>query len=183
MPRTPTIPLAAAASFVALVAFTVSPLPAQTTGSDLVTASVTVASTPVTVTGLQDLLFGTHFATEGVVTNEVDAEWGITGPEGSVVDIAFTALPGFLEDGVGNAVPVIYGATSLALWCDDGAGNQTMVNHTPAQGTNLGCLLFNGGALVELGNGAGFDGNVSVDLTDALDGTYTAVIELTVTIR
>ena len=162
---------------------TVAPIAAQTTDSDQVTASVTVASDPVTVTGLQNLTFGTHFASEGLVTNEADAEWGITGPVGSVVDIALTTLPAFLEDGSGNTVPVTYGATSLALWCDDGAGNNTMVNHTPVQGVNIGCLLFNGGALAELGNGSGFDGNVSIDLTGAPDGTYTAFIELTATIR
>ena len=53
----------------------------------------------------------------------------------------------------------------------------------PVEGALYGCLLFDGGALVELGNGAGADGNVTVDLTGAEAGTYTAFIELTATIR
>lgn len=161
----------------------VLPALAQGSDADAVNASVTVVP-EINVAGLQDLLFGTHFASEGVVENEQDAEWFITGPPGTTVDLAFSILPATLADGVGNTVPVVYGTESMNVVCDDGTGNTPNLFTDPAVGFT-GCLLPSGGtALVELGlPGQTFDGAASVDLTGAPSGTYTAVVELTATVN
>ena len=166
----------------ALTAVLSHPATAQISDAGTVTASVTVESVPVSVTGLQDLFFGTHFASEGIVPNQSDGEWSVEGPVDAVVDLSFSMLPFTLADN-GNLVPVSYGSTSMAVWCDDGAGNVTGQFVNPELGFN-GCDLGAAGSvLVELGNGAGADGSVTVDLTGAPNGTYTAIIELTATIN
>lgn len=169
---------------VLVLAAPVSPAAAQITDAATINASVTVESTPVTVSGVQDLTFGTHFASEGVVENQGDGEWLIDGPAGSEVYISFNNLPTVLEDDTGaNVVGLNYGSTSLSLWCDDGAGNNVMTSADPRFGQHPCLLAANGNILIELGNGTGGDGKVSVDLTDAPDGTYTALIELTATVN
>lgn len=161
----------------------VSPAVAQDTDAATVNASVTVES-PVTVSGAQDLMFGTHFASEGVVENQSDGEWLIDGPAGSEISISFNSLPTVLEDDAGaNVVGLNYGNTSLSLWCDDGAGNIVMTSADPTIGSQTCLLPASGDVLIELGNGTGGDGKVGVDLTDASDGTYTALIELTATVN
>jgi hypothetical protein len=174
--------ISAAIAGVALVAVIPQSAVAQISDAGTVTASVTVESVPVSVTGLQDLAFGTHFASEGLVQNQADGEWSVEGPIDASVDLSFSMLPSSLANN-GNDVAVSYGATSMGVWCDDGAGNITGQFMDPASGFN-GCLLGAAGSiLVELGNGAGADGWVTVDLTGAPDGTYTAIIELTATVN
>lgn len=177
--------LAVATVLTAMVfAAPVSPAVAQDTDAATVSASVTVEATPVTVSGAQDLMFGTHFASEGVVENQSDGEWLIDGPAGSEISISFNSLPAVLEDDTGaNVVGLSYGNTSLALWCDDGTGNIVMTSADPTIGSQTCLLPASGGVLIELGNGTGGDGKVGVDLTDAPDGTYTALIELTATVN
>lgn len=175
-------PISVVIAGAALVAAVSHPAAAQISDAGTVTASVTVESVPVSVTGLQDLFFGTHFASEGIVQNQSDGEWSVEGPVDAVVDLSFSMLPFTLADN-GNLLPVSYGTTSMAVWCDDGAGNITGQFVNPATGFN-GCNLGAAGSvLVELGNGAGADGRVTVDLTGAPNGTYTAIIELTATIN
>lgn len=176
--------LTAACAAAAFVPLTTTSAAAQLTDAATAVATVTVESTPITVSGGGILSFGTHFAAAGIVENQGgDVEWLIDGPVGATVELSFTQLPGVLEDGVGNSLPVQYGSTSMSVWCDDGAGNVTAVNTRPEFGAV--CLLDqNGSGLVELGNGlGGSPGRVSVDLTGAPDGTYTGTIELTAIIR
>ena len=171
----------AGAILMALICIGVSAAAAQTTSAASADATLTVVSTPVAVSPFSDLLFGTHFASDGLVADQQAAEFEIGGPPGAVISLEFTMLPSALVDGGGHSVALSYGTTSLTVTCDDGAGNVVPLSGSP--GTAVCLMPSSGSALLQLGNGADVDGYVHVDLTGAPDGTYTGVIELTATIN
>ena len=166
-----------------LILATHSAAAAQSTDVGSVGASVTVASTALSAFSFTDLDFGIHFASEGTVTAENAANWVIDGPADATVDLTFTILPGFLSDGAGHSLGLTYGATSMFTICDDGVGNSVEQSTAPELGFT-GCKLGpTGSAAAGLGAGSGVSDHVTADLTGAVDGVYSAVIELTVTIQ
>jgi hypothetical protein len=144
-------------------------------------ATVTVNASAISVVGIADLDFGSHFATDGSVANETPALWSVD-PGGTAVDVdlAMTQLPTLLDNGSGDQVPLTYGSTSLWAGCGTGP-----VRSDPAVGI-VQCDLNppGGGGNVALGLDDGGAGDlVEVDLTGAAGGTYTATLELTATIH
>lgn len=148
-----------------------------------VQATVTVLNEELAVTGLFDLEFGSHFASEGVVLNSEPAVWDVsTGSSAALVDLTMSQLPSFLDNGSGDLVPVTYGVNSLAALCSGGS----LIQADPSVGIQS-CLIesLEGGNVV-LGNTFGnFPGTelVEVDLSSAVGGTYTATLELTATLN
>lgn len=164
-----------------LAPFLVSEAAAQS-DAGTVNASVTVETDAITVTGAQDLLFGTHFASEGAVIPEQAAAWQIdvsTSPTN--VDLFFSILPTeLLDEALLVGLPLIYGLDSFAAQC---AG--IVVTADPAVGiTN--CDVEPGLGFAILGDdpslGIGSE-SIMVDLTGAPAGTYMATVELTATIN
>ena len=151
------------------------PVAAQGSASGSIEASLTVVA-EISVAPAQPIQFGTHFPSAGSVVGG-DGEWFINGAAGTTVDVSLD-LPGNLFEPGGSFIPLTWGTTSLTLWCDDGAGNITATIANPETGSS-GCLLPEGGALIELGNGLGADGNVTALVSGNPPGVYTAVIELT----
>jgi len=172
--------MGAALAAVSALGASASPAAAQGSASGTVNASLTVVP-EISVAGLQDLLFGSHFPSAGQVTAQ-DGEWAVSGEAGTTVDLSFSILPTELSDGNGNTIALTYGTSSMGVWCDDGAGNIVGQFVDPTAGFS-NCLLPAGSALVELGNGAGGDGNVTALVDGAPVGTYTAVIELTAVVN
>lgn len=146
-----------------------------------VSATVTVEEDPILVTGVQDLAFGTHFPSEGVVENEVPAVWNIeVGANPTNVDLAFTALPGGLQGTIaGGFVPLSYGPNSFGAEC---GGVLVMADPGSLAGIP-GCDISPGAGVAVLGDQTlGLD-PVEVDLTGAGPNVYAGTIELTATIN
>ena len=137
-----------------------------------VNASVTVESDAITVTGVQDLAFGTHFASEGVVQNEQPAVWQIdVSTDPTNVDLVLSILPAELaHETLPDGVFIYYDPDSFSAVC---AGINTPGD--PITGIS-GCDITPGIGIAELG---GEFGMVNVDLSGAPPGTYTATVELT----
>lgn len=144
-----------------------------------VSASVTVETDAITVTGFQDLAFGTHFASEGVVQNEQPAVWQIdVSTDPTNVDLTFSLLPGGLQGTVvGGFVPLSYGPNSFGAECGG-----VLVTAYPGAGIS-GCEISPGAGLAVLGDPTlGLD-PVEVDLTGAGPNVYANTIELTATVN
>lgn len=146
-----------------------------------VNASVTVETDAITVTGGQDLLFGTHFASEGLVATEQAAAWQIdVSTDPTNVDLYFSVLPAELIDGSGHSVLLDWGPTSFVAQC---AGILEMSD--PALGIS-NCDISPGLGAAVLGDdptlGLGTD-PVTVDVSGAPPGVYTATLELTAVIN
>lgn len=149
-----------------------------------VAATVTVDAAALTVTGLQDLTFGIHFATDGIVLNETSAVWLVDtgGAPGVSVDLVMTQLPSSLDNGAGDFVSLNYGANSFFTSCGGAP-----VQADPAVGITS-CLIdaaAPGGGNVAIGELLGLspDEFVEVDLQGAVGGTYTGTMELTATVN
>jgi hypothetical protein len=147
-----------------------------------VNASVTVETDAITVTGVQDLLFGTHFATEGIVPNEQAAAWQIdVSTDPTNVDLALTVLPTELvHASLPDAVPLFYGPDSFSASC---AG--VLVTAEPVVGISS-CDVSPGFGFAFLGDDPTLllgTSPVEADLSAAPPGTYTATVELTATIN
>jgi len=175
---------------VALLAVTCAPA-AASAQSDIsaINANVTVQSTAINLVPISDLEFGSHFAAEGAVQNETAGHWGVTVADGTTVDFFFSALPDQLTDANGQAaVPLSYGAQSLAATCGQGGQGAVLVFGSPTAGIS-GCQPGGGNnpgeGSVFLGGDAqlGLSEFVTVDLTGAEPGAYTGVIELTAVIN
>jgi hypothetical protein len=147
-----------------------------------VNASVTVASDAITVTGAQDLLFGTHFAVEGLIVPEQAAAWQIdVSNDPTNVDLTLTVLPSeLLGDPTLPGVPLIYGIDSFAAQC---AG--IVITADPFIGiTNcdvspgFGAAVLGDDPLIGLGTEP-----ITADVSAAAPGVYTATVELTATIN
>lgn len=144
-----------------------------------VNATVTVQAEAISVTGVQDLVFGTHFASEGVVANEQPAVWQIdVSTDPTSVDFSFTVLPTELLDDVFiEGVPLAYGPESFGAQC---AG--ILFPADPVVGLQ-NCDIIPGAGFATLGDVTlGLD-PVQVDLSSAIANEYSATIELTATIN
>lgn len=159
-------------------------VPEATAQSDAgtVNATVTVESDAITVTGVQDLLFGTHFATEGVVEPEQAAIWQIdVSNDPTNVDLHFSILPTELLDGGGLiGLPLSYGVDSFVAQCGG-----ILVTADPFIGIS-NCDVEVGFGAAALGDDPviGFGTEpITVDLSAAPAGTYMATLELTATVN
>lgn len=178
------IPLRAAAWLAAglLGASTLAaPVAAQTSDAATASATVVVLAAGISVTTVNDLDFGQHFPSSGIVPNSDPAIWNVVADELSpIVDVTVTQLPATLSNGTGDEVPLTYGSHSFAVACTEG-----FVQADPSVGV-LNCELAGGTpGNVLLGNAFGnFPGseNVEVDLTDAPAGTYSGTLEVTATL-
>jgi len=159
-----------------------APLAAQSsTRSADASASVIITPT-LTLTKVQDLNFGSHFATEGVVqsSSTVFAQWNGTTDSQNSLSLTFT-LPTFLQR-VGNSqqVAIAYG-TNSALY--DNAGGGISIAFDPHTGLPTTGSVVGGAYSVRLGTNFGQTGQaVSIDLSGHGPGTYQGVITLTVTV-
>jgi hypothetical protein len=144
-----------------------------------VNASVTVETDAIIVTPIQDLTFGTHFASEGVVPNEQPAFWQIdVSTDPTNVDLALTVIPlELLHTSLPDGVPLFYGPDSFSALC---AG--IMTPGDPFVGIP-NCEISPGAGVAELGDFTLGFAPVEVDLSGAPPGTYTATVELTATIN
>jgi hypothetical protein len=145
-----------------------------------VSATVTVQTNVITVAGIQDLSFGTHFASVGIVTHELPAVWQVeTGGFAQNVDFVLTQLPSVLDNGEGDVVPLNYGPKSFAVPC----GGVT-IQADPAVGVQDCFLEPTLGPNVFLGLVIADDGTelIEADLSGATGGTYTGTLELTATL-
>jgi hypothetical protein len=146
-----------------------------------VNASVTVVTDDITVTGLQDLLFGTHFASEGVVEPEQAAAWQIdVSTDPTNVDLFFSLLPTELVDGGGFSVPLTYGFDSFVAQCGG-----IVVTAEPIVGIS-NCDVSPGFGAAVLGDDPLFalgTEPITADVSAAAPGTYTATVELTAIIN
>ncbi|HSM36077.1 MAG TPA: hypothetical protein VK837_06735 [Longimicrobiales bacterium] len=157
---------------------------AQASASDVIQASLTVES-EIDVAAFQDLLFGSHFASEGSVEQVQSGIWGVGGDPGTVVDLSFTILPTELlaEDGSLFAIPLTYDPESMAVQCYDGVGLQTLYVD-PTVGI-VGCSLSpSEPSGVAIGHVDTPEGAVRADLSaDPPPGLYVATIELTAVVN
>jgi hypothetical protein len=164
-----------------------APLAGQ--GSRSADATAQVVITPsFSLTKMQDLNFGSHFASDGVIEtgNANFAVWKVkVDPNTDVADIqiAFTALPSQLTRVGGGDVPISYGTTSGSV----GQGGTTGITFNPPTGLASGGGNTGSNGIefdVRLGapNGNGASDLVSVDLTGKPAGTYSATITLTITV-
>lgn len=144
-----------------------------------VNATVTVQAEAISVTGVQDLVFGTHFASEGLVSNELPAVWQIdVSTDPTSVDLSFTLLPTELLDDVFiEGVPLAYGPESFGAQC---AG--MLLPADPVVGLQ-NCDIMPGAGFATLGDVTlGLD-PVQVELSGATANEYSATIELTATVN
>ena len=146
-----------------------------------VSATVTVEEEAILVTGVQDLEFGTHFPSEGVVENEVPAVWNIeVSTDPTNVDLTFTLLPGGLQGTLaGGFVPLSYGPSSFGAECGG-----VLITADPGSLAGIsGCDISPGAGMAVLGDPTlGLD-PVEVDLTGAGPNIYANTLELTATIN
>lgn len=146
-----------------------------------VNATVTVQAEAISVTGTQDLAFGTHFASDGVVANEQGGAWGIdVSTDPTFVDLTLTLLPTQLSEPGGATVPLLYQPDSFGALC---AG--IFVTADPGLGIS-NCEISPGFGVAVLGEDtvAGVPaGPIHVDLSGATAGIYTATVELTATVN
>lgn len=153
-----------------------APEAAAQSDAGTVNASVTVETDAISVTGVQDLAFGTHFASEGLVQNEQPAVWQIDViNDPTNVDLTLTVLPlELLHSSLPDGVPLVYDPDAFSAVCGG-------IN-TPADPT-LGissCDVIPEIGMAELG---GAFGAVHADLSGVPPGTYTATVELTATVN
>lgn len=144
-----------------------------------VNATVTVQAEAIAVTGVQDLAFGTHFASEGLVSNEQPAVWHIdVSTDPTSVDFSFTVLPTeLLDDVLLEGVPLVYGPDSFGAMC-----NGALVPAEPAAGIQ-NCQITPGAGFATLGDETLGLAPVQVDLSGAPADVYSATIELTATVN
>jgi hypothetical protein len=139
--------------------------------SDDITATADV-QTPLTVTGSQDLNFGTVFPGLNKVVEYTDAanggQWDITGEPAAEVALSFTALPANLVNGPNN-LPITYAATDAGHNTTDAPGTAT--NFDPAVGTTAELHAVAGELYVWIG------GTVEPP-EDLPAGVYTATVTL-----
>lgn len=142
-----------------------------------VTASGTVQE-PLTVTGVEGLLFGDIFpgVNKSVSHDDTDAaQFDIGGEPSAQVSVDFTALPAILTDGASNELTISFAADDAAHDTDvTAAGTATTFDPSVGQTLNLGAtegtLFIWLGATVE----PNFDqiaGSYDADIT--LDVAYT----------
>ena len=152
--------------------------------SDVIQASLTVEP-EITVAAFQDLLFGSHFPSEGLVQQVQSGIWSVAGDPGTVVDLSFTILPTELlaVDGSLFPIPLTYDVESMAVQCYDGVSLQT-IYVDPTVGI-VGCSLSpSEPSGVAIGHVDTPDGAVRADLTaDPPPGLYVATIELTAVVN
>lgn len=173
------LPLPTLLAALILLAPAVAPEAAAQSDAGTVNATVTVEAVAISVTGVSDLTFGTHFATEGTVPNEQAAVWAIdVSSDPTNVDLTLTLLPQFLIDGAGlNEVLVLYGPDSFGANC---AG--ILVPADPFVGIQ-NCDISPGLGFATLGDETLGLAPVQVDLTGAPAELYSATIELTATVN
>jgi len=154
------------------LSMTWAPEAAAQSDAGTVNASVTVETDAISVTGVQDLAFGTHFASEGLVQNEQPAVWLIdVSTDPTNVDLMLSVLPlELVHASLPDGVLIYYDPDSFSAVC---AGISTPSD--PTLGIS-GCDITPGVGTAELG---GEFGAVNVDLSGAPPGTYTATVELT----
>ena len=128
-----------------------------------------------------DLDFGTHYATEGVITCSqcTPARFDGLGQAGRLVDISI-GVPSVLTR-VGNtaSIPITFGSESASFQSDGG----TLVRFGPTAGLVGAMLTGSGGFAVWLGgptHPASADQDVSVNLAGAGGGTYRGTIVVSV---
>jgi hypothetical protein len=150
---------------------------AQNSRSASIQASVMIEGLSITVVAVNDLLFGTHFASAGAVRQQQAGQWIVEANTPSTVDLTISLLPSELSDGAGHSVPLSYGSQSLFAECVFDA----IAVASPTVG--IAACPISGPSEVLLGHSPSAEGSVVVDLAGAPPGTYTATIELTATIR
>lgn len=145
-----------------------------------VNATLTVQANAITVTGIQDLDFGVHFAGEGIIPNQLPAVWNIeVSNDPTIVDLSFTVLPSELIDGAGlDGVPLFYGPDSFGAQCLD-----VLLPADPISGIQ-NCEISPGSGFATLGDETLGLTPVQVDLSSSTPAdVYSATIELTATIN
>ncbi len=163
----------------ALVLLVLTPAVLEAQSPQTVDVNAIVSITPfLSCVNVGNFDFGTHFETEGVITS--DGSYGAlacTTDPGNTMEVTLS-LPAVMDNGTGGTVPILYGILAGAF-ADIGG---VIVRYDPTTPVSLDIL--SGAASWSLGNrGGGPDEHVvSIDLTGAPIGDYTATIVATIAI-
>jgi hypothetical protein len=139
------------------------------TDSDQITATAVVA-TPIAVTGLQDLDFGTvmpNFGRTILVSDATAGHFQVDGAASAEVSLAFSILPANLSDGANN-LPVTF--TALHNTIADPTGGTAFTPSVGVGATNLDAAT---------GQLHVYVGGTVTAASNQVAGTYTAQVELT----
>ncbi len=126
----------------------------------------------------QNINFGNHFSSVGWVTTD-PANFALidcTTDLGNAMSVTFSALPTVMDGPGGATIPIVYGVESV--WLQD--LGVFSVKFDPAIGV-VAFPVTTGNARMSLGEGNGL-GAISVDLTGAAIGAYTAIITVDISI-
>lgn len=162
-----------------------APATGQTSQSVAAPATVEIIARPLTLVLQSGLDFGSHFASEGVISlgpltgAASSAQWNGQTDPGANISIAFNLPPQLTRDGGGDFVPISYGSQSAYVGHDLQA-----IAFDPAEGvSSFPASSSDGRFEVGLGANSGSEAHVvSVDLTGRQPGTYRGTITLTVAV-
>jgi hypothetical protein len=147
---------------------------ANQTDSDQITATAVVA-TPIAVTGLLDLDFGTVMPSFGrtiLVSDATAGHFQVDGSASAEISLAFSILPTDLTDGVNN-LPVAF--TALHNTIADPTGGTTFTPSVGVAATNLDATtgqlhVYVGGTVTAAANQVAGSYSAQVELTAAYTG-------------
>src|SRR2546425_400121 len=146
-------------SFLGVALLVAAPLAGQTTRSADATATVVIASN-LSVVKTTDLDFGTHFSSDGMVSNSVPARWDGSTDVGNHISVAFTTLPSQLTRvGGGDAVAITYGVESAQF-----SSALSSASFNPSTGIpDAGAIPAPGSFHIQLGLGSAVSQRAAVD--------------------
>ena len=154
------------------------PLVGQTT-SRSADASATVVISPVlTLVKTVDLDFGSHFNSEGIVSNSTPARWEGTTDIGNHISASFVLPSTLARVGNGDAVPISFGNESALI----GQGVSSAFFNPNTGVGDFGPVASPGSFFVQLGIGSSASNRAAVDLTGRRTGTYVGVVTLTIVV-
>jgi hypothetical protein len=113
---------------------------AQGTASANITAEATVLAS-VAVANQRDLQFGNVIpGTDKSVTltDATSGRWLVTGGANAEVTLTFTSLPGVLNDGGSNDLPIVYAVTDAGHNTTNDPGTASVFNPAAGSTANIG---------------------------------------------